>query len=646
MSANVDAAAASAPGSNLGIAIRRGLTDGAGVVAILYVILFALYALWDRSALTVSGVTNLSNNAAPLAIAAAGESLVVISKGFDLSVSGIVSLSNVLMATYPVEGPGGALVSLMICLGVGGAIGVLNGILVAILRLQSIAATLGTMIIGQGLALVIMDAPGGTIADWVSYTLTDVLFGIIPISGLIVLAVVALWLVFRRTDSCIGLFAVGADETAASLSGISVVRARFTAFVGAGLLYGLAGFMLSVQTATGNPSAGTPFLMLTFAAVALGGVSLTGGRGSLVGAVIGAATLMLLAEGAFLGRRVVVLHRHFPGRRHGARDRVRVLDLAPRLDGSPRVTSARPSTALQPPADTRRIGRIRSETISTAAIFALTIILILASRFVSPALGSWDQVDTIITLASFLIVVAFGQGLVILVGGLDLSIASMITLGGVLATTWNGSLGSEWVVIPAVLLLCACIGALNAVGVIWLNIPPFIMTMASGIIVASAALGYTSGTPRGAAPDAFLALMKGSVGRLSAVLIFVVIFVLLACALQSATAFGRRLYAVGANSRGGAHRGRRDVAPDHGCLRDQRRLRRLRGNDAGRLCERRDFAHGRFLPFAEHRVRRHRRIVEFLAAAAVSRQRSAAPSSSPRWARSSPRSAWIRDGER
>jgi ribose transport system permease protein len=211
------------------------------------------------------------------------------------------------------------------------------------------------------------------------------------------------------------------------------------------------------------------------------------------------------------------------------------------------VSSARPSAALQPPGDTRRIGRIRSETISTAAIFALTIILILASRFVSPALGSWDQVDTIITLASFLIVVAFGQGLVILVGGLDLSISSMITLGGVLATTWNGSLGSEWVVIPAVLILCAGIGALNAVGVIWLNIPPFIMTMASGIVVASAALGYTSGTPRGASPDAFLALMKGAVGPVSAVLIFVVIFVLLACALQSATAFGRRLYAVGAN---------------------------------------------------------------------------------------------------
>ena len=301
MSANLNAARVTAPDSNLAVVMRRVLTDGAGVVAILYVVLFALYALWDRSALTASGVTNLSNNAAPLALAAAGESLVVISKGFDLSVSGVVSLSNVLMATYPLEGPGGALVSLMICLAVGGAIGVINGVLVAILRLQSIAATLGTMIMGQGLALVIMDAPGGTVADWVSYTLTDVIFGVIPISGLIVLAVIALWLVFRRTDTCIGLFAVGADETAASLSGISVARARVTAFVGAGLLYGLAGFMLSAQTATGNPTAGTPFLMLTFAAVALGGVSLTGGRGSLVGAVIGAATLMLLQKVLFSG---------------------------------------------------------------------------------------------------------------------------------------------------------------------------------------------------------------------------------------------------------------------------------------------------------------------------------------------------------
>lgn len=72
-------------------------------------------------------------------------------------------------------------------------------------------------------------------------------------------------------------------------------------FVAAGLLYGLAGFMLSAQTATGNPNAGTPFLMLSFAAVSLGGVSFSGGRGSPVGAIIGAATLMLLQKVLFSG---------------------------------------------------------------------------------------------------------------------------------------------------------------------------------------------------------------------------------------------------------------------------------------------------------------------------------------------------------
>ena len=287
---------ARAPGS-----LRRVMAGGAGVVALLYAILFALYALWEPSALSASSVTNLSTNAAPLAIAAAGETLVVLSKRFDLSVAVVVSLTIVVMATYPMEGPGGALAGLAICLAIGAAVGAVNGILVSVLRLQSIAATLGTMIMSQGLALVIMDAPGGTVADWVSYELTDVVFGVVPVSGLIVLAVVALWLLFRKTDSCIGIYAVGADETAASLSGISVTQARFTAFVGAGLLYGLAGFMLSAQTATGNPTAGTPFLMLTFAAVALGGVSLSGGRGSLVGAVIGAATLMLLQKVLFSG---------------------------------------------------------------------------------------------------------------------------------------------------------------------------------------------------------------------------------------------------------------------------------------------------------------------------------------------------------
>jgi ribose transport system permease protein len=286
---------------SLGARIRRAVASGTGIIALLYIVLYFLYSLWDPTALTADTVLNLANNAAPLAISAAGETLVVLSRGFDLSVAGVISLTNVVMAAYPLEGPLGAVASLLICLVIGGVAGAVNGYLVAVLRLQSIAATLATMIICQGLALVVLDAPGGTVADFVSYELTDVIFGVIPISGLIVAAVVLLWLICRRTTFGIALYVVGADETAAHLSGVSVVRTRFLSFVGAGMLYGLAGFMLSAQTATGNPNGGTSFLMLTFAAVALGGTSLSGGRGGMVGSILGAATLMLLQKVLFAG---------------------------------------------------------------------------------------------------------------------------------------------------------------------------------------------------------------------------------------------------------------------------------------------------------------------------------------------------------
>jgi ribose transport system permease protein len=279
----------------------RAVVSGTGIVALIYILLYALYAFWQPDALSVYTFTDLVNNSTPLALAAAGETLVVISRGFDLSVAGIVSLTNVLIAVYPLDGPGGAVISLLMCCAIGAFVGAINGILVAWLGLQTIAATLGTMIICQGLALVILDAPGGMVADFITYTLTDTLFGVIPIAGLFLVAVVVLWLAFRRTDTGIGLYAIGADEQSARFSGVPVARVRILAFIGAGILYGVAGLMLSAQTATGNPTAGTPFLMLTFAAVALGGTPLSGGRGSLIGSILGAGTLMLLQKVLFSG---------------------------------------------------------------------------------------------------------------------------------------------------------------------------------------------------------------------------------------------------------------------------------------------------------------------------------------------------------
>ena len=268
---------------------------GSVLICILYCLLYIAYVAQQPRALNPGAIANLVNNTVPLALAAAGQAFVVIVRGFDLSLAGVVSVTNVVMAVYPLEGPAGAFASLIICLAIGAVVGAINGWLVAYLRIQAIAATLATMIVCKGVALVILDAPGGSVAEWVSDELTDRLFNL-PVSGMILALVVVVWLLVRRTDLGISMYAIGSDETAAALSGVNVRWVRFMAFVSAGMLFGLAGYMLSAQTATGSPTAGDPLLMLSFAAVALGGTSLSGGKGGLFASIVGAATLTLLQK--------------------------------------------------------------------------------------------------------------------------------------------------------------------------------------------------------------------------------------------------------------------------------------------------------------------------------------------------------------
>lgn len=198
--------------------------------------------------------------------------------------------------------------------------------------------------------------------------------------------------------------------------------------------------------------------------------------------------------------------------------------------------------------DERGRQRLDRETVSTLVVFGLSILLVIGSRFISPALGSWDQVLTVLVLASFLIILSFGQGLVILIGGLDLSIPALITLGGVLTTTWIGSSGDGiWYLLPAILAVCALVGTISGIGIVWLKVPPFIMTMATSIVVASVALGYTNGTPRGGSPAALLWLMKEWFLGVPVVIYFTLAFILFGWFLQNFTALGRRLYALGTN---------------------------------------------------------------------------------------------------
>ncbi len=212
------------------------------------------------------------------------------------------------------------------------------------------------------------------------------------------------------------------------------------------------------------------------------------------------------------------------------------------------MTSRSQNTSYIAVPDKRGNAKVSRETISAVSVAVLCVVILLGSRFISPSLGSWSQVETVLTLGSFLVVLSFGQGLVILSGGLDLSLPALITLGGVLSTAWVGAGNPDALfLLPLVLVGCGLVGSFTAVGVVWLKVPPFIMSMATSIMVASATLGMTNGTTRGAAPELLTDLMKSQIAGVPASILLLLAFVFFGWVLQARSVFGRHVYAVGTN---------------------------------------------------------------------------------------------------
>lgn len=271
---------------------------GPAIAMALYLLMYVVYAVREPSALSLVGLTNLLNDTVVLALAAAGLTVVVLAGELDLSGIGVIAICNVVVATTSTAafGPGGSLIAVTV---IGMLVGLVNGILVAVFGLQSLAATIGTMIACRGVALLVLSAPGGEVADAIASGLTADLLGSIPVAAVILAVLCGVWWLFTRTRIGIAVYAVGADETAAGLSGLDVRRTKMAAFILAGLCYALAGYMLSAQTGSGDPRVSDSFLLFMFASVAIGGTSLMGGRGGVIGSVIGAGILTVMQKMLF-----------------------------------------------------------------------------------------------------------------------------------------------------------------------------------------------------------------------------------------------------------------------------------------------------------------------------------------------------------
>lgn len=282
------------------LAIGRKLAPGpVAIAALLLALMYGVYAARTSAALTMFGITNVLNNGVVLAVASAGLTFVVLTGEFDLSGVAVIAISNCVVATIGDGLSQSWLVSLLAVLAIGAAVGALNGLLVARLGLQSLAATIATMVASEGVALLILPAPGGQVADAIADGLTGVLLDRLPVAAAVLVALAAAWVVFCRTRLGIALFAVGTDAAAARLSGVDERRTKFAAFVIAGSCYGAAGYMLSAQTGTGDPRASNSLLLFMYASVAIGGTSLLGGRGGVLGSIIGAGVLTVMQKMLF-----------------------------------------------------------------------------------------------------------------------------------------------------------------------------------------------------------------------------------------------------------------------------------------------------------------------------------------------------------
>jgi ribose transport system permease protein len=190
--------------------------------------------------------------------------------------------------------------------------------------------------------------------------------------------------------------------------------------------------------------------------------------------------------------------------------------------------------------------RLGGQAAYILAILVLTALLMPLSRLVSPSLGSWSTISAILVVSSMLTLVGFGQGLVILVGELDLSLPSTVSLAGVLTTAWLGS-SPSLVTFLQIIGIAALIGLANGIGVTLLRVPSFIMTLGAQLIIAGAALGYTKGTVPGTTPGFLADLMLGHWLGIPVPIYLLVVMAVVGTLIQRHTSFGRRLYAVGSN---------------------------------------------------------------------------------------------------
>jgi ribose transport system permease protein len=261
------------------------------------VIVCVLMTVVTDNFLTFTNLMNVMRQVSIIGIMAVGMTFVILTGGIDLSVGAVMALAGTIASGMMAHGID-PIVSLLAGVAVGAGFGLFNGALVAFGGMPSIIVTLATMGIARGLALIYSSGyPISGLPGWVSW------FGAgrianIPVPVIIMLAFYFIaWVLLERTPFGRYVYAVGGNEQATRLSGVRVSVVKLAVFVIAGLATAISAIVLTGRLMSGQPNAGIGFELDAIAAVVLGGTAIAGGRGSILGTLIGAMLLAILNNG-------------------------------------------------------------------------------------------------------------------------------------------------------------------------------------------------------------------------------------------------------------------------------------------------------------------------------------------------------------
>ncbi|MCQ9388179.1 ABC transporter permease [Brevibacterium sp. 50QC2O2] len=289
------------PASGLLGGLRNSIQQLLAVASlVLIVIVFAI--INPGTFLTLTNMSTILTAVTTVGILALGVTFVIITGGIDLSIGTGMILCGVMAGVFVTNLGLPVFLGILLTIVFGAILGLINGFNIAVLHLPPFIATLGMMMVTQGLSLVISGTKPIYFTDTPSFGAImnhSLVPGMrLPVGGVVfVVLIVIAWVMLQKTLVGRNAFAIGSNEKATALSGVNVKRWLVGIYVLCGVFVGIAGVLSASRLSSAQPTGGAGVELQAIAAVIIGGTSMTGGRGSIVGTVIGALIMAVLDNG-------------------------------------------------------------------------------------------------------------------------------------------------------------------------------------------------------------------------------------------------------------------------------------------------------------------------------------------------------------